>query len=200
MQGAGNIDHRAPAEEGRDRSRIERGRHYQDAQIRSRQPRLLREGETQIGMDAALVKFVDDDGRDVGEERILLQVCRQDAFGDDDQPRVVDAAALEANVPADLPADGPAALACNPPRHRPGCHPARLQQQHLAAIDERRRHARGLAGARRRNQHRGAGAFEGLCDARDEGINGQNRRHGVSSKLTARGIRRFRRVERVPGT
>ena len=54
---------------------------------------------------------------------------------------------LEADVPADLPADRPAAFLGDSTRHRASGDTTRLQQQHAAAIDERRRNARGLAGA-----------------------------------------------------
>ena len=49
----------------------------------------LDEREAEIGVHAALVKLIDDDRRDVAEERVLLQVGGEDAFGDDQQLRVV---------------------------------------------------------------------------------------------------------------
>ena len=74
-------------------------------------------------------------------------------------------------------------------RHGARGHAPRLQQQDAAAIDQRRRHPRRLARARRRGQHGGAMAIERRADVVECGINGQGGRHGVSSKLTARGIR-----------
>ena len=65
--------------------RIQRRRHHHDAKIGSRQPRLLRQRKTEIGVNAPLVKLVDDDRRDVAQQRILLQVGGEDAFGDDEQ-------------------------------------------------------------------------------------------------------------------
>ena len=56
------------------------------------------------------MKFVDDDGVDVTEERIVLQVRREDAFGDHEQPRLAREAPLEPDMPADLAADRPAAF------------------------------------------------------------------------------------------
>ena len=58
----------------------------------------------------ALVKFVENDGAEVGEQRIVLQPRRQHAFGHDQQPRVGAEAALETDLPADLAAERPAAL------------------------------------------------------------------------------------------
>ena len=88
MQRARDVDDRAAAEKRGDRRGVERRRHHQDAQIRSRQPRLLRQRQAEVGVDAALVKLIDDERRDVAQQRIVLQVGGQDAFGDDQQPRV----------------------------------------------------------------------------------------------------------------
>ena len=71
---------------------------------------------------------------------------------------------LEADVPADLPADRPAAFVGDASRHGARGDAPRLQQQHAAAIDQRRRHARRLAGARRGDQHGGAMAIERVCE------------------------------------
>ncbi len=54
----------------------------------ARQPRLFREREPEVGVHAALVKLVEDERRDIAQQRILLQVRGQDAFGDDEQARV----------------------------------------------------------------------------------------------------------------
>ena len=60
MQRPWDIDHRAVAEERGHRARIECGRHDDDAEIGARQPGLLDEREAEIGVHAALVKFIDD--------------------------------------------------------------------------------------------------------------------------------------------
>ena len=70
--------------------------------------------------------------REVAQQRILLQARGQDAFGDDEQPRVGGELALEADVPADLAAERPAALVGDAPRHRSRRHPPRLQQHDAA--------------------------------------------------------------------
>ena len=62
MQRPWDIDHRAVAEERGHRARIERGRHDDDVEIGAREPGLLDEGEAEIGVHAALVKLIDDDG------------------------------------------------------------------------------------------------------------------------------------------
>ena len=39
-------------------------------------------------MNASLVELVQDDGGKIGKQRVLLEARRQNAFGDDEQPRV----------------------------------------------------------------------------------------------------------------
>ena len=193
-----------PPRNRRDRFRIERCRHHDDPQIRSRQPRLLRQREAEIGVHASLVKFIDDDRGDVAQQRILLEVGGQDAFGDDEEARVRGELPLETDVPADFAADGPAALVGDAPRHRSRRDAPRLQQQHAPAIDERRRHSRGLAGARRRHQHRGAMTIERLANARQA----RNQRAGPAARSIIKAYRQgysafanfARRVEKHPGT
>ena len=115
-------------------------------------------------MNAALVKLVEDDGREIGEERIGLQPRGQDALGDDEQPGVGAEPAVEAHLPADLAAERPAALVGDARGDRTGGHAARLQQDDRAVGDERGRDARRLAGAGRRGDDRGARAPEVVDD------------------------------------
>ena len=61
----------------------------EDAEIVARHPRLFRKREPEVGVHAALVKLIDDERGDIAQQRILLQVRGQDAFGDDEQPRVL---------------------------------------------------------------------------------------------------------------
>ena len=114
---------------------------------------------------------------------------------------------LETDVPADLAADGPAALVGDAPRHRARGHAPRLQQQHAAAIDQRRRHARRLAGAGRGDQHGGAMAVERVGDLWQR----RNQRAGPAARSIIKAYRqgysppsrqysRLRRVEKHPGT
>ena len=177
MQRAGHLDDRAAVQEGRNRRRVERGRHHQDPQIRSRGPCLFHERETDIRVHAAFVKFIHDDRGDIAQQRIVLQVCGEDAFGDHEEARVSSEVALEPDVPAHLAADRPAPFIRDPSRHRASGHATRLQQQHTAVAGERRRHARRLAGAGRGDEHGGPVAFQGDADFVDERINRQDWGH-----------------------
>ena len=98
-------------------------------------------------MNASLVEFVEDDGREIGEQRILLKARRQDAFGHDEQPRVASEALFESDLPANFAAEGPLAFVCDAPRNGARRHTARLKEDDRSRIDQRRRNARGLAGA-----------------------------------------------------
>ena len=113
---------------------------------------------------------VDDDGRDVAEERILLQPRGQDAFGDNGQPGVGGGAAIEPDVPSDLAAERPALLGSDPPRDGSRGHASRLQQQDRAVAHQRGRHACGLAGARRGRDDQRAAVTDDARDLGQEGI------------------------------
>jgi len=167
MRTAGDVDHRAEAEKRRHRAGIERRRHDDDAKVLPRAPRLPRERDGDVGVDAALVELVEHDRTELGGERIALQPRRQHAFGDDEEPRLAREAALEADLPADLAAERPAALGGNPRGDRARRDATRLQQNHGTVADERRRHARRLAGAWRGGHHRGARAANGRGDRFD---------------------------------
>ncbi len=184
MQGAGHIDDRAVAEECRHRRRLERGRHHEDAEVGSRQPRLPRQCQSQIGVHAALVKLVDDQRAYVAQQRIVLQIRGEDAFGDDDEPGFAGELAVKTDVPADLASYGPVAFLGDAARHRARSKPPRLQQQHPPTIHQRRRDSRCLAGARSGGKHSRTMLIERGPDRAGEGINRERRRHGVSSKLT----------------
>ena len=149
MQPSWHVDDRTPVEITRHGFGIERRRHHDEAEIVSRAPRLSRERNREIGMNAALVKLVEHDCAKVREEGIALHPRGQDAFGDDEQPRIVRETVIETDLPADLTAERPAALGRDPGGDRPRGQTPRLKQDDGAVGRERRRHARGLARARR---------------------------------------------------
>ncbi len=137
MRRARHVDDRAVAEEPRHRRRVERGRHHEHAQIVAREPRLAHEREAEVRVDAAFVEFVEHYRRDVREQRILLQARGEDAFGHDDQRRPGGEPFLEADVPAHLAAERPAAFLGDARRHRAHGDAARLQHEHAAVLHER---------------------------------------------------------------
>ena len=124
-------------------------------------------------MQAALVKLVDHDGHEIGEERILLQSRGQDAFGCHQQASLSGRAPVEAHVPADLPAERPATFLGDPPSDGPRRHSTRLQQEHRTIANERRRHPRRLASTWRRSDHHRARSANGVDDLRNVRVNRQ---------------------------
>ena len=116
------------------------------------------------------MKFVEDDGGEIGQQRIRLQPRGQDAFGDDEQAGVGAEAPLETHLPADFAAERPAALVGDARRDRACGHAARLQQDDRAVRDQRRRNSRRLAGAGRRGNDRRARTAYPFDDAGDERV------------------------------
>ena len=88
MERPRHVHHGAAAEEAGDALVIERRRHHEDAQIVAREPRLPRERESHVSVQAALVELVEDDGGEVTEQRVVQQSRGEDALGDDEQARV----------------------------------------------------------------------------------------------------------------
>jgi hypothetical protein len=80
------------------------------------------------------VKLVDDDRREVRQQRIVLQPVRQHAFGRDEQLRARTEPALHPNLPADLFPNRPAAFGRNPLSDRPRGDAPGLQQDQRAYI------------------------------------------------------------------
>ena len=128
----------------------------------SRKPglRVARQRQAQIGIERTLVKFVEQHGGDAGQFGIVENLPRENALGDDLDPR----RARDLGAEADAIADGLAGALAERLRHPLGAgarrDPARLQHDDLLAlqprrIEQRQRHPRGLAGAGRRHQHGG---------------------------------------------
>ena len=124
----------------RDARAVERRRHDDEAQILA-QPRLRveRERETEIGIERALVEFVEDHGRDIGERWILEDEAREHALGHDLETGVARDARTEPHAKPDSFAD----ILAEPCRHaaRRGARrePARLEEKNAPALVPRAR-------------------------------------------------------------
>ena len=172
-----DLHDRAVVEEARDRSGVERRRHHDEPKLRARPPRLARERQRQVRVQAALVELVEHDRPEAREQRVGLQAPRQHALRGHQQPRVLREAPLEANLEAHLLAERPAVLLGDPPRDRARGHAPRLQQEDRPVGDERRRHARRLPRSGRRHEHEGARGPQHLGDAADVRVDGKRREH-----------------------
>ena len=155
------FDHRRIAEQLRHPRAVERRRHHQQLQVVAQALlRVARQRQAEIGIERALVEFVEQHGGDAVERRIVEDQPREDAFGDDLDARLARHLRAEAHPQADRLAD----LLAQRRRHALGRRargePARLQHQDFPVrrpglVEQHQRHARGLAGARRRDQHGG---------------------------------------------
>ena len=117
-----------------------------------------RECQPKIAAQMALVEFVEQDGADVFECRIVLDQSSQNAFGDYFNARAGRYLVVEPDAVAHGVANILAQLLCHERRCCACCHAARLQYQDLLActprrIQQRQRHLGGLAGAGRCFEH-----------------------------------------------
>ena len=120
------------------------------------------------------MEFVEQHGGDSVERRIVEDHAREHAFGDDLDPRARRDQALQPHAQADRLADRLAERRGHARRRGARGEPARLEHDDLARggegfVEQRQRHARRLAGAGRRDQHR----------ARPGGERGDEPRQGV---------------------
>ena len=161
-------------------------------------------------MDAALVEFVEDDGGEVREKRVVLQPGGQNSFSDDEQLRVGGRASLETDLPSDFSSDNPTLFVCNTSADRPCGDAARLQQNDGPGVHQGGWDTRRLARTRRCGNDDRPMAFQMSANLIDTYINGKwlqpLNRHDVSydrtlkadleKSVTARGI--LSRIENAP--
>jgi hypothetical protein len=117
-------------------------------------------------VNASLVEFVENDGGEPGEQRILLKPGGQDAFGGKHDARLRPELAFEPHVPSDLTANRPFLLVGDAPRQAARGNAPRLQHDHRTVYRERRWNSRRLARPRRRGDDGCSLATHGLEDDR----------------------------------
>ncbi len=94
-------------EQAGERLQIQRGGHDQDAQVLAQRGLTLdAQRQAEIGIQAALVKFVEDHAADILQFRIGLQHARENSLGDDLDPGGAAHACLEPRAKAHGLADG----------------------------------------------------------------------------------------------
>jgi hypothetical protein len=138
---------------------IQGRRHDHDPQVLAQAGlHVQRQRQAKVASQVALVEFVEQDRADALEQRIVLQHAGEDALGHDFDAGFRRDLVLEADAVTHGLADRLAQL----PGHEAGSgargDAARFQHHDLAAlqpirIQQRQRHLRGLARARRRFQH-----------------------------------------------
>ena len=162
----------------RERLQIQGGGHHQDAHFLAQVELALdAQGESEIGVQAALVKLIEDDTGDALQGGILLQHAGKDALGDHLDARARADARIEPSAIAHVAADRLAAQL----RHAGGdgaCRQAaRFEHQYLAAeprrAADRQGHDGALAGPRRRLQQHAPPPCQRVGQRRQRGVDGQ---------------------------
>jgi hypothetical protein len=154
-------DHGSVAEMAGDARPVDRGRHDQQLEIFAQAVlRVARKREAEIGVERALVEFVEQHGRDAVEGGVIDQAAGEHAL----RHHLDAGAARHFRAEPHPVADRFSHLLAERRRHALGRgarrDPARLQHQDLAPfcpglVGEHQRDPRRLAGAGRRDQDRG---------------------------------------------
>ncbi len=136
---------------------------------------MQREGEAEVGVQAPLVKLVEDDEPDAIEPRICREQPGQHPFGDDLDAGGGSYARVATDPVADGSADRLIKLASHPPRRGASGEPPRLEHHDAPAaqprlVEQRERHPGGLTRARRRLQHSRPAVAEGIAQCRQRRI------------------------------
>ena len=152
------FDHRGIAHQRGEARAVERRRHGEEPQVGTQRGlRIERQREAEIAVEAALVHFVEQHGRDAGKLRVGLDALQEDAFGQHRDPGSRRALAVEPGGVADRPADLLAGQLRHPLGGGAGGEAARREQQDLAGApglaEQSRRDRGGLARAGRGDQH-----------------------------------------------
>ena len=166
-------------EQLRDSTGIQRRRHHQQAQILAQSAlRVQAQGQTQIGIEMALVEFIEDYQTDAVEAGIALQAARKYRLGHNLDAR----ARADLGLETDTIADGFTDLFTEQSSHEHGCGPrrqtARLEHDDAPSrqprrIEQRQWHTRGLACTGRRLQDQRRVLRQGLAQRCEDDIDGQ---------------------------
>ncbi len=179
---AGALDHfrtaLRPTKKLADACAVERRRHDQKLEVLAQTLLdVASQREAEIGVERALVELVEQDGGDARERGVVEHHAREDPLGHDlDAGRARDLGA-EADAVAHRRADRLAECRRHARRRGAGRKPARLQHEHLLALGpwllgQNQRHPRGLAGAGRSDQDRGAVRAQGGGQFRQRFVDG----------------------------
>jgi hypothetical protein len=167
--------HDGRAQELRQRRCVERGGHDHELEVASLPQQPQQQGQREVALQVALVELVEHHRAHAPEVRIPQQPAREDALGDVAQPGPGRGDLVEADLIADRLAWALAQLLRDAPRRGARRQPPRLEHDDLARHqrEQRGRHARGLARARRRLEHQRRSAAQGREDLRQRLIDGE---------------------------
>ena len=183
------LDHRGVAQQPGNARAVDRRRHDEELQILA-QTHLHVAGERQaeIGIERALVEFVEQYRGDAVEHRIVEHKPGENSFGNEFDPRPARNFGPEAHPQAHRVADALVKRRRHALRGRARGEPARLEHQDAAVFrpifaGENKRHPRGLAGPGRRHQHRRMMRAQRRRQLRQRGV---DRERGEVHSLTLR--------------
>jgi len=172
--------HRRLIQQAGQPSAFERGGHEQQLErlLAQQYAGVERQRQGQVGIEAALVEFIEDHQTHAFERRVVLQAAREDALGDNLDAGVRPDLAVQPDAIANGLANLFAQLAGQPFGRRSGSETPRLEHQHLLSgepwlMQQRQRHSGGLAGAGRRFEHGFVTHQQGLAQRRQDFIDRQ---------------------------
>ena len=154
------LDQRRVAKQSSHARAVERRRHDKKSQVLAETLlRVERQRQPEVGVERALVEFVEQNGRHAVERRISEDHSGEHALGHDLDTRALRNEAGEPHAQADRLANLFPERRGHARRGGAGGETARLEQDEALAlrpwlVDERKRRPCGLAGARRRDEHR----------------------------------------------
>ena len=176
--------HRRLAEQRGQPLAFQRGRHQQHLERRVAQQLAAIEGkrQRQIGIQAALVEFVEDHQADTLQRRVVLQTAGKNALGDHLDARTRTDLAVQANAVAHRLADRFAQLAGQALGSGARGQTTRLQHDDALPgqprlVEQRQRYAGGLAGTGWRLQHRFMACSQGAAQVGQYSVNRQRCHH-----------------------
>ena len=126
---------RAIVEEPGDRLGVEGRRHDDQDQVGADfAANFAQKCQRKVAIQVALVKFVENDGPDRFKKRVVQKLAGEDAFGQESEPGSVRKPPVEADLVADLFAEGPSLLIGDPCRRGPRSHAAGLEHDHAGMV------------------------------------------------------------------
>ncbi len=173
------LDDGRVAQQGRNPSPVEGGRHHQDLQVLAHQPlSVAGQGQAQVGVEAALVELIEDHRRHAVQARIVENHPGEHALGHHLDPGSSRDLRLQSHAKTHRLADALAQALGHPRRRRPGRQPPGFEHDDLTAghprlVQQGQGHDRGLARPGRRDQHGGLAFGERGLQGRQGFVDGK---------------------------
>ncbi len=168
------FQHRGFVQESCNARAIERCRHHQQFQVRSKGCLYIeRQCKAEIRIEAALVELVEEHGCNLFKIGVVEDHPRKDALGDDEDARFRRDFILKPHTVTDRCADILTEEACHAAGGGAGGKAARFEQDDRAvvppwSVEKMQRNEGGLARTRRRDQHGGIAFVQRIIERRQD--------------------------------